>query len=1228
VFFPWPELERRFSACLRNLPSGLPARVTDLRASAVTFFVHYLQQAGASEGRGPVLLITETSTQAGRLQQFLSDVARLVDDREPEAADYLVFPDYEPQNLFEYTTPALDVLEARTKVLDALRAGTVRVVVTSYKACWRRLPDPAELNASRIELAQRDAPAEVTGQRRLARGELARRLAEMGYQPVTTVTAVGEFALHGGIVDVFPNGDELPLRLDLFGDELDELHRFDPETQRTVETVDAASILPLSTLSARLSEPGTLAWLRRKWDIYCETQRELLSPATFERLEQVVQSDLATLERRAAGLRAGWYEEATTAAGVGHPGWCLWHYLPEGSTVVVHEDSFVDSETASYFRFWHNRFADWERNGLSFLGLDEFYLQPSGGVVEAAVGLSEGCLGARHSGELVELAVPQLRVLLTNAYGAPEGDSLHSASLGFDNAPPGKWGTSRLADTLGELPRLAPDERAQATLGLKLDRPVSILSQFSARLREILDDAGVHPEIASAILPGGFVIPPVAGQSAPPCPWTVVTDMEVFGEIAEVAPKPTRRYRKEAYRKPAELTPGDYVVHIDYGIGRFAQLTERSQSGVTKSYVEIEYAGRDRLYVPVEQLDRLRRYSFDGSEPKLSNLGRELWRKTKEKVQRETLELARRLLSLYKTRQIRPGYAFSPNTVWQEEFADAFPYILTEDQLVAWRDVEQDMEAERPMDRLLCGDVGFGKTEIAMRAAFKACVDERQVLLLCPTTVLADQHYTTFGRRFRPFPFRVALLSRFQTKPEQRDVVEKVKSGRIDVVIATHRALSKDVDFLNLGLLVIDEEQRFGVKQKEALKLRWPLVDVLAMSATPIPRTLHMSLIGLRDISLIETAPLSRKAVKTYVGEHDEVLVRDALQRELGRGGQVYFLHNRVQSIEGAKAELERLVLDHKIIVAHGQMREDRLEEVMHAFSLGAYKVMLATTIIENGLDIPAVNTIVVTGAENLGLAQMHQLRGRVGRSAAQAYAYFFHTPNRLLTDEARRRLHAIYNYAYLGAGYEIAQSDLRIRGAGNLLGEAQSGLAKMVGFEYYCELLASSINDIKALDVEGIEDWEDRPLVIERPGTQLDLPLPSFIPESYIDDPVLRLEVLRDMAQLDSEQALEDFVAGLEDRFGPPPEEVVNLLSVVQLKNLATACGIERLSYSRVKRVFSLAFFEDEQDWYKRALLQDSRLSIGGPHAVDAAIPFDGPQSCLPLAEMLESLRALREGA
>lgn len=1227
MFTPDKSLNSRFEEALAKIAGSTPARLADLRGSSLFFLVHHLAEPTPDTvgPAPPLLVITETTNQAIRYKQFLVDVTRLVADREPKADEYLVFPSLEPQNLFEYADLALDVVEARNKALSGLQDGNLRVLFSSYKACWRLLPDPDEFSGRQLLLGVAGAKEAGDGLvTSIERSELASTLDDFGYSPVKTVTAVGEYAVRGGLVDVFPAGADRPVRIDLFGNEIDRLLVIDPETQRSGEALTTLRIPGIKSSRELMALPEVCGWFHDHWAAYEKEHARNLSRSAFARLRDVVHSDLEALAQGTETLRLGWYSRSMASRE--H---CLWHYLPEGTQVVAHEDGFINSETNSYFRFWENRFDDWLKNGLSFLGLSAYYYQPKYAISATAERLSAGSCTVKGANGEQTLDTPQLKFLLTHSFSTPESDPLPSASVGLETPPASaRWGTSKIVQTVTDLPKASTDSlAAHDTSGGAFVRPynraLSILTQFSARMREIMGDAGLQPEVQNAILPGGFVVP--KGDAGQP-PWTVITDMEIFGEIAEISPTPAKKYRREAIRRTDELNPGDFVIHIDYGVARFAQLADRKVFGITKSFVELEFAGRDRLFVPVDQLDRLRKYSFDGTVPTLNNLGRDTWSKTKQKIQRDTLELAKKLLSLYKSRMQKPGISFGPATVWQEEFADGFPYRLTEDQVVAWREVESDMENEKAMDRLLCGDVGFGKTEVAMRAAFKACIEERQVLVLCPTTILADQHFRTFGRRFSPFPFKVAVLSRFQSAKKQKEIVKELVAGKVDVVIATHRGLSKDVEFKQLGLLVIDEEQRFGVKQKERLKMRFPKVDVLAMTATPIPRTLHMSLIGLRDISLIETAPVARKPVKTYVGEYDKLLVREAILRELGRGGQIYYLHNKVQDIDTVKASLELMVPEVKVLVGHGQMPEARLEEVMHAFSMGAYKILLATTIIENGLDIPTVNTIIVDRAENLGLAQMHQLRGRVGRSNVQAYSYFFHSPNRMLTEESQNRLHAIYNYAYLGAGYEIAQSDLRIRGAGNLLGAAQSGLAKQVGFEYYCELLARSISDVKALDEADIEEWDDQPILAERPGTQLDLPLEAYIPEDYVSDPVLRLELLREIASIGTVEGADEFSVSLADRFGAVPTEVENLLVVSKAKTLATALGVERLNYNRLKKHFNLHFFEGEGSWQKKAGLLDSRFSTSHGNVLEFALPFDDDDAPVELLEALESLAQLKD--
>ena len=1229
MFFPWPELERRFTQALATESDSGALRLTDLRGSSIFFFLQHLTDSE----QPPLLILTETTGKAQQMQQFRTHVERLVHGRDPRQEDYLVFPDFEPQNLFEYIEPPVELLDSRNQVLDAIQRGSTKVVLASAKACFRLLPPPADYNSREIVLASDEGydklrertdvqehllEAAVTS---IDRELLAQRLSANGYTKVSTVTEPGQFALRGGLVDIYAVGQDRPARIDLFGDTIETIHSFRPDTQRTESSLDILQILPLAIHSERLRLPESRVWLEDRWREYCREHEGDISPSAFERLEELVTDDIEHLENGIAIPRAGWYYRAIASDNC-----TLWHYLRPGTRVLVHEDSFVDSETNSYFTFWQNRFRDWLKNGLSFLRLEHFYRMPAGRIADSLAQLSQGQLQLAN-GDLLE-GLPHIRPLFTHSFSSAELGENH-LSLGFGTPPSGKWGTSKLEQSIAAypaLPRLKDSDLSQGYI----DRPVTVLTQFSSRMADVLSDAGVHPQIMSAILPGGFTIPAGADNLLPAevnnDGWTVVTDMEIFGEITEVVPARPRYGGGTPIRKSDELGEGDYIVHIDYGIGRFARLVDRKQGELTRSFVEIEFAKNDKLFVPVDQLDRLRRYSYDGTDPALNTLGKDTWTKTKEKVKKDTLELAKKLLSLYKRRRVGGGHSYAPADEWMHEFAEGFPYTMTEDQGKAWLAVEEDMESGQPMDRLLVGDVGFGKTEVAMRSAFKACVDERQVLVLCPTTILADQHYRNFSRRFKPFPFKVEMLSRFQSAKEQKDIIERINKGEVDVVIATHRGLTKSIDFPSLGLLVVDEEQRFGVKQKEKLKMRWPEIDVLTMSATPIPRTLHMSLIGVRDISLIETAPVARKAIKTYVGEMDEIMVREAILRELGRGGQIYYLHNRVADIEKVRERLEQLLPETKVLIAHGQMREDQLEEVMHAFSLGAFRIMLATTIIENGLDIPSVNTIIVDNAENLGLAQMHQLRGRVGRSAVQAYAFFFHAPNRILTEEAQSRLHAIYNYAYLGAGYEIAQSDLRIRGAGNLLGESQSGLARQVGFDYYCELLARSIKDVRALDEADIEDWDENAVLEERSGPQVELPLSVYIPETYIENVSLRLEFLRRLANLTDNDGLPEIAEELQDRFGKRPVEVDNLLLLVRLRNLCGELGVQRMSYNHIAHTFALQFYEDEGSWYNKAPLLDSRFKMGSGNFLSIEQSFTSRESSDELFDALDTLQGLRK--
>ncbi|HVO70123.1 MAG TPA: transcription-repair coupling factor, partial [Aggregatilineaceae bacterium] len=631
----------------------------------------------------------------------------------------------------------------------------------------------------------------------------------------------------------------------------------------------------------------------------------------------------------------------------------------------------------------------------------------------------------------------------------------------------------------------------------------------------------------------------------------LLTDAEVFGWQR---PEPRRRQQPRALPPEssfADLQVGDYVVHVEYGIGRFAGLQKRMLDNSEREYLVIEYAGTDTLYVPIHQADRISRYvGADDSPPHLSRLGTQDWSHTKEDTQRAVAEIARELLELYATRSEVIGHAFGLDTPWQHELEASFPYVETEDQLRALDEVKADMEQPRPMDRLICGDVGYGKTEVALRAAFKAVMDGKQVAMLVPTTVLAQQHFNTFSRRLYPFPVKVEMLSRFRGPSEQRQILYELFQGQVDIVIGTHRLLQPDVQFKDLGLLIIDEEQRFGVTHKEQLKRMRTEMDVLTLTATPIPRTLYMSLTGIRDISMIQTPPEERLPVLTHVGVYNDKLVRQAILRELDRGGQVYYVHNRVQTIDSVAAKLRRLIPEARTAVGHGQMDEQQLEAVMTAFARGDYDVLVSTSIIESGLDIPNSNTLIVDHADWFGLAQLYQLRGRVGRGASQAYAYFFHPRTSRLTLDARARLDTISEQTELGAGLSIAMRDLEIRGAGELLGTRQSGHIAAVGFHLYTQLLAQAVRYLKG-------QGEAPHLRVATPMVTIDLPTPAYIPTTFIAEPSLRIQLYRRLAELQDMRSIADMEIELIDRFGTLPRAVQGLLFQLRVKLLAQAASV-----------------------------------------------------------------------
>ncbi|HEV2661165.1 MAG TPA: transcription-repair coupling factor, partial [Ktedonobacteraceae bacterium] len=631
----------------------------------------------------------------------------------------------------------------------------------------------------------------------------------------------------------------------------------------------------------------------------------------------------------------------------------------------------------------------------------------------------------------------------------------------------------------------------------------------------------------------------------------IYTDTEIFGWSKRRGAQRRRPVTPASFL--SEVNPGDYVVHQEHGIGRFEGLVRMNLTGVEREYLLIHYAGTDKLYIPTDQLDRVTRYIGMGdSVPALSKLGTTEWTRAKSKVKENVQDIARDLLRLYSVREAAEGHAFPPDAdqPWLQELEDAFAFEETPDQERAIQEVKADMERPRPMDRLVCGDVGYGKTEVALRAAFKAVLDQRQVAILVPTTVLALQHYNTFKDRLKAYPVRVELLSRFRSDKEQKQVLEDLAMGKVDIVIGTHRLLQKDVVFFHLGLLIVDEEQRFGVSHKERLKQLRTEIDVLTMTATPIPRTLHMSLVNLRDMSVIETPPQERLPIRTTIREYDDTLIREAILREIDRGGQVFFVHNRVQGIQVIAQKLQRLLPEARIAVGHGQMNEEQLERVMVGFANGEYDVLVSTTIIENGLDIPNANTIIVNNAAFFGLSQLYQLRGRVGRGTHQAYAYFFYGKEARLTPIQEKRLRAIFEATELGAGFRIAMKDLEIRGAGNLLGAEQSGFMNSIGFDLYCKLLAEAVQEMQGKQVEATTS-----------NATVDLPLDAYLPDDYIGDRTLKVNFYQRLANLNRPEQVETMAAELSDRFGVLPSPVQNLLAMVRLKVEASQLGYEAIA-------------------------------------------------------------------
>ncbi|MBA7595368.1 Transcription-repair-coupling factor [subsurface metagenome] len=941
------------------------------------------------------------------------------------------------------------------------------------------------------------------------------------------VEVPGSFSRRGGILDIYPPSSDLPARIELVGNEVESIRLFDPITQRSLRLVDAITIVPTREIF----------FSNRGLDLEKTLNQLDLSSCHVEARKK--------FEEEVAKLLSGEYVDEVEFYTPLFSSGNLIDYLPQEAILILDQPLQIEEAVkqldaeASELRREQTARGELPPNfPLPYLTWDELWARITG---------------------------IERRLDLWSWQG--NWDEVQPA-ITFSSAP--SYG--------GQLTAFLQD--AHEMVGKK--RRIVIVSHQARRLSELLEEADI-------------IAPPLSDIENPPSPgsvalvqgslaqgWamdslTLFTDAELFGFT-----KKRRRMRRRPMRQAgflSELAVGDYVVHIEHGIARFAGTTMMSLEEVEREYLILEYAAEDKLYVPADQVDRVGRYIGPSAQPPaLSRLGTQEWTRAKQRVRQAAGELAKELIDLYAAREVIPGLAFSADTTWQEDLEASFAYLETPDQIQAVMDIKEDMERAKPMDRLVCGDVGYGKTEVALRAAFKAVMDGAQVAVLVPTTVLAQQHFATFKERLSAFPLNVEVLSRFRSEKEQQEIIDGLKKGTIDICIGTHRLLQRDVAFKNLGLVVIDEEQRFGVGHKEHLKQMRKEVDVLTLTATPIPRTLHMSLSGVRDMSTMETSPEERLPIKTYIAEYDEDLIRKAVLRELDRNGQVFFVHNRVHSIYRIASRLAELVPEAEIAIAHGQMPEEQLEHVMLDFSQGKIDVLACTTIIESGLDIPNVNTIIINDADRLGLAQLYQLRGRVGRGTNRAYAYFLYTQGKLLTPQAQRRLKTIFQATELGAGFRIAMRDLEIRGAGNILGAAQSGHIGAVGFDLYCRMLAEAVEELRTGGKA-----KERALPPQPPT--IDLPLSASIPDDYVSDLDTRLIVYQRLAKLGSTRHVDDMAEELEDRFGSLPPQVKNLLYAVKVKILALEAGVKSIAVDEGQIVLQMA----EGKKVEKALLESA---------------------------------------
>lgn len=964
--------------------------------------------------------------------------------------------------------------------------------------------------------------------------DISKKLIECGYERVEVVEGKGEFSFRGGILDVFPPIAVYPYRIELFGDEIDSIRTFNIESQRSIEKVESMEIFPAKEVivdeeaknSANDKIINELDSIVEKSNKKNNEQVDKIRGIVNKNLEML--NETSTFETVDSYLPF-FYKEMES----------FFDYL-EGYTFIIDDLKRCHGKIESiYYEFNENYLAFLQRGDILpsqnklLIDKEELLIK-----LEKSDVITLNTFDTRAD-ILFPLTSIELNQITSNNYNGQLDLLIEDIKLRKANG----FRTLILAGTRTRGERLVKTLR---------DREVE----------SVYKDEVDNIELGQAVVTFGNLM---KGFEYPDLKVCVISDKEVFGEAKKSLAKKTNK--KKGVGKItsfAELKPGDYVVHANHGIGVFKGIKQIYIAGNTRDYLDIVYDKGDKLYVPVDQLDLVQKYiGSEGKTPKVNKLGGNEWQKAKAKVRKSINEIAEDLVKLYAARAALKGYKYSKDTEWQRQFEDEFPYEETPDQLSSLEEIKHDMESDKPMDRLLCGDVGYGKTEVAIRAAFKAVMDGKQVAFLVPTTILAEQHYKNLKKRFSDFPVKIDMISRFRTTKQQRATLQALKEGNVDILIGTHRLVSKDISFKDLGLLIVDEEQRFGVAQKEKIKSLKKNVDVLTLSATPIPRTLHMSLTGVRDISVIETPPEERYPIQTYVVEQNDQLIRDAILREVGRDGQVYFVYNRVESIQSAANYIRELVPECKVGIIHGKMTEKELETEMINFMQREYDVLVCTTIIETGIDIPNVNTMIVNNSDKMGLSQLYQLRGRVGRSNKIAYAYFMYTKDKVLTEVAEKRLKALKDFTELGSGFKIAMRDLEIRGAGNMMGSSQHGHMAAIGYDLYCRMLEDTVKLIKGeIDQEPIE-------------TTVDIKMDAYIPSAYIEDEIQKIEVYKKIAAIENINDYNDIKEELEDRYSTIPEAVYNLMDIAYIKSLAKVLLIEEIKENQkeIRFKFSKGF-------------------------------------------------------